>query len=84
MKVSSSCPVSASHTLAIPLPTVTMRRLSAKNATELTLPVCLRVSSSRPVSASQTFAVLSLLPVTISRLSGEKATDLIEICMAVE
>jgi hypothetical protein len=65
LRVSSSWPLSASHTFTVPsqLP-LTMRLLSALRHTLLTLLVWpLRVSNSWPLSASHTFTVWSALPL---------------------
>ena len=55
---------------------MTIRWPSGEKATARIGALCpLSVSSSRPLAASHTLAVLSKLPVTMRRPSGEKATE---------
>ena len=85
MRVRTSAPLRASHTLAVlsSLP-VTTREPSALNDAELTPPVCpLRVRTSAPLRASHTLAVPSSLAVTTrepSALNDADSTIMLEVC----
>ena len=86
LKVRTSTPVAASHSLAVPSsPPVSTYFPSGEKATlclerfistaDRTAVVCpLKVRTSTPVAASHSFAVLSWLPVSTYFPSGEKAT----------
>src|SRR5262249_17749801 len=85
LRVNSSSPVEASHTLAIPpqLP-ATIRWPSGEKAIDQMLPLSpFRESSPSQLPASL-ILVLPLPPITNRRPSGEKATDLTAQSSAVK